>query len=89
MGQRTVGQRRSRSLQRWSISTEDATASARADALRIGRDDAAPRQTITLDDHRERVGDAVLGALHDDRRQVLVAQACCVFGKANRLVCHG
>ena len=43
---------------------------------------------IAQHDHRDRVGDAVLGALHDMRRQVLVAQAGRIFGKANRFVCH-
>src|SRR5579863_2086001 len=56
--------------------------------LRIADHDAAPRQSAALGDHRDGVGDAVLGALHDMRRQVVVAQTCRVFREANSLVGH-
>ena len=79
---------RRRRLHQRSLRAEDAAASARPDTLRIGGDDPAPRQAIAQHDHRDRIGDAVLGALYHVRRQVFVTQARRIFGQPNRFVCH-
>ena len=88
MRQRPIRQRRRRCLHQRPLRAEDAAAPACPDTLRIGGNDAAPWQAIAQHDHRDRIGDAVLGALYHVRRQILVAQARRIFGQANRFVCH-
>jgi hypothetical protein len=84
MGERAIGERRSRRLHRRSAPAEDAASAAGPGALGIIDDDAAPRQGAAANPRRDRVDDAVLRLLHDLRRQIFVAKGGGIFGRAGR-----
>src|ERR1700722_11296709 len=88
VGERTIGERRSRRLNTPSASAEDTAFAAGPGALGIVDDDAAPRQRAAADAGRDRVDDAILRLLNDGRWQVLVAESRRIFGEPYRLLGH-
>src|SRR5580692_1224351 len=88
VGERTIGERRSRRLNTPSASAEDTAFAAGPGALGIVDDNAAPRQRATADAGRHRVDDAILRLLHDRRRQVLVVKRGGIFGEPDGFVRH-
>jgi hypothetical protein len=86
MRQRAVGERRGGRLHARPADAEDRALAAGAVLLCMGDDHPAPRQLGTVADGRHTIDDAVLGALHDNVRQVLVAQSCRVGGEPLGLV---
>jgi len=88
VGERTIGERRSRRLNTPSASAEDTAFAAGPGALGIVDDDAAPRQRAAADAGRHRVDDAILRLLHDRCGKVLVAKRGGIFGEPDGFVRH-
>ena len=80
MRERAVGQRRRRRVHQRAGRTENTAAAAGAVALGIGDDDLAPGQLVAEDDAGDGVGDAMLGALDDVGRDIVIAQRRRVLG---------
>jgi hypothetical protein len=89
MGERAIGERRSRRLHRRPAAAEDMAFAAGAGALGIVHDDAAPRQGAAANGRRDRVDDALLRLLHDRCGQILVAKSGGIFGKPDGFLRHG
>jgi hypothetical protein len=87
MRQRAVGKRRRGSLHLAAMA-ENAATPARAGALGIGNNDAAPRQRAALDCGGGSVDNRISGAGDNCRRQILIAQRRRVFGELHGLVGH-
>src|ERR1700730_9055355 len=88
MGERTIGERRSRRLNAPSSAAEDTAFAAGPGALGIVDDDAAPRQRAAADAGRHRVDDAILRRWDARWGKVLVAQRGTKFGEPYRLLGH-
>ena len=86
--ERAVCQRRRRRMDEHAAGTENAAGAAGAMALGKADDDAAPGQSVSENDGGDGIGDAVLGALNNVGRNVVIAQRSRVFGQSRGLVPH-
>ncbi len=89
MGERAIGERRSRRLDRRPTAAEDMAFAAGAGTLGIIDDDAAPRQGAAANARSDSVDDALLGLLHDRRGEILVAKSGGIFGEPDGFLRHG